>query len=169
MRKKVKPKRIAALLTVLIGMCGGGLVGFTYWEEKQQLAERDRAEQEARAAIERRHSDELSHILDTVRLVADHAVHRQEINPRNAQLLRLVTATRSKYIVFPPSALMARPNLDITARISIARQLARMISILACITDEDVSHKLLSTSVDLTIRSCYSFTRLASHDKGSCL
>ena len=61
-------------------------------KRSSRLAERDRVEQEARAAIERKHSDELSHILDTVRLVAGPRDSPAGNQQRNAQLLRLVTA-----------------------------------------------------------------------------
>jgi hypothetical protein len=77
--------------------------------------------------VERRRADEISKVIGTVRLAADHAVPRQEVNQRNAQLLQLVKQTKSQYIVFPPSAPMSRPSLDVTARIAMARQLARMI------------------------------------------
>jgi len=125
--KKTNPKRIAILLGVLVSIAVGGAAGFTYWEQKQQIAERDRAEIDARASVERRRADEISKVIGTVRLAADHAVPRQEVNQRNAQLLQLVKQTKSQYIVFPPSAPMSRPSLDVTARIAMARQLARMI------------------------------------------
>jgi hypothetical protein len=112
---------------VLVSIAVGGAAGFTYWEQKQHLAERDRAEIDARAAVERRRAHEISRIIGTVRLAGDHAVPRQEVSERNAQLLQLVKQTKSQYVVFPPSAPMSRPSLDITARIAIARQLARMI------------------------------------------
>src|SRR5690349_6738360 len=127
MQKKVNPKRLAVLLAVLVSMTVGGLLGFTRWEEKQQLVERERALENARAAIERRHADELNRVIGGVRLAPDYAVPRPETDERTAQLLSLVNQTRSKYIVFPLSGLKSRPGLDLTARIAIARQLARMI------------------------------------------
>jgi hypothetical protein len=126
-RQKIKPKRIAILIGLLAAVGGGGLAGFTYWDQKQQIAERDRSEQEARAAMERKRADEMSKIIGTVRLAADHSVPRQEINQRSAQLMQLLMRTKAQYVVFPPSAPMSRPSLDLTARIAIARQLARMI------------------------------------------
>lgn len=123
----MKLKRILILAGIVVAAGAGGLMGFNYWDAKQQAAERERAAEEARVAMERHRAEEKLRVIDSIRMVDDYSVPRQESDPRRTQLLAKIAQTKSQFIVFPPSAPMHRANLDLTARITIARQIAQLI------------------------------------------
>jgi tetratricopeptide (TPR) repeat protein len=122
-----KANALAVVLIAILALGYGAVYGWSSYAERRTLTEHARVEREAQAVIERKRDEEQSRIFDSVRLAEDHALPRHETPARAALLERLVAQTRAHIVVFPPSAPESRPGLDITARIAIARQLARLI------------------------------------------
>ncbi len=122
----MKRKPIFILLVVLGATCGG-LAGFKYWDQRQRDAETMRVAQAIYDEQQRHRAEEKARSIDSTRLMEDYKARLPEADARRAVLLKQIAQTKSELIVFPPSAPMYRPNLDLTARIAIARQLAQMI------------------------------------------
>ncbi|HYL19947.1 MAG TPA: hypothetical protein VEV20_14795, partial [Burkholderiales bacterium] len=116
----MKSTRVVVLLGLLV--VSAGVAGFEYWDHAQRAAQ----ERQARAAQERKRAELAGRMIGSVRVADDYAISRPP-NEQHDRILEQVRQAKSQYIVFPPSAPKFRASLDLTARITIAREIASII------------------------------------------